>query len=119
MISKGGKIVQTSRDILEDYESFYSFDSLNNKKNKKNASNIDSVCDNIRNDKLKRQQFSEHEQAILKLLSEKGTLDIDKISLYLNIEIGDVIFCVNNLTMMDYILEVGINTYELNRILII
>jgi len=52
-------------------------------------------------------------------LSEKGTLDIDKISLYLNIEIGDVIFCVNNLTMMDYILEVGINTYELNRILII
>ena len=119
MISKGGKIVQTSRDILEDYESFYSFDSLNNKKNKKNASNIDSVCDNIRNDKLERQQFSEHEQAILKLLSEKGALDIDKISLYLNIEIGDVIFYVNKLTMMDYILEVGINTYELSRILII
>lgn len=119
MISRGGKIVLSSKDILEDYEAFYSFDSLNNKKNKKNTGNNDSVCDNIRNDKLKRQQFSEHEWAILKLLSEKGALEIDKISLYLNIEIGDVIFCVNNLSMMDYIFEVGINTYQLNRVLII
>lgn len=119
MISRGGKIVLSSKDILEDYEAFYSFDSLNNKKNKKNTGNNDSVCDNIRNDKLKRQQFSEHECAILKLLSEKGALEIDKISLYLNIEIGDVIFCVNNLSMMDYIFEVGINTYQLNRVLII
>ena len=119
MISRGGKIVLNSKDILEDYEVFYSFDSLNNKKNKKNTGNNDSVCDNIRNDKLKRQQFSEQERAILKLLSEKGALEIDKISLYLNIEIGDVIFCVNNLSMMDYIFEVGINTYQLNRVLII
>ena len=55
----------------------------------------------------------------MKLLSEKGALEIDKISLYLNIEIGDVIFYVNNLSMMDYIFEVGINTYQLNRVLII
>lgn len=65
------------------------------------------------------QEFSEHERDILKLLSEKGALEIDKISSYLNMEVGEVIFCVNNLSMMDYIFEVGINTYELNKVLII
>ena len=119
MISMGGKMVMTSQDILEDYRTFYTFDCLNNKKNNKNTGNNPSVCVNIRNENLNWEEFSEHERDILKLLSEKGALEIDKISSYLNMEVGEVIFCVNNLSMMDYIFEVGINTYELNKVLII
>ena len=119
MIGKGGKIVLSSRDILEDYEDFYGLDYFNNKKINENTGNGGYICDNIEVDKLRGDEFSDYEKDILKLLLEKGPLEIDKISLYLKLEIGEVIFYVNNLTMQDYIFEVGINTYQANKVLIL
>ncbi|WP_101772766.1 DNA-processing protein DprA [Peptostreptococcus faecalis] len=118
IINQGAKPVQNIDDIIEEFsEYFYQKEKIyknNNNEFCKKTGNSGGSCDNIFLDDNKDINLLSEEGMILKILSSKGALNIDQISLISGFEIKDVIYYIGKLNMMDLILDLGSNTYAPN-----
>lgn len=120
LISEGAKPVQKSDDIAEDFNKFFITENVQNKNNNKkickNSRNSKGSCVNIRFDDIYRENISDEEIFIVKILQSKGVLDIDELSVITGYNITDLIYNINNLIMKGLIVEEGVNRYAPNII---
>lgn len=109
-ISQGAKPVQNVEDILEDYEIIYKFNKIFSENSRNNISNyVNIVLGNYKDVDL-----SEKEMIIMDLLLKKGAVDVEKIIELTALKVSDVSFCIEKLSMLDLVVEQGINVYAPN-----
>ncbi|MDY5964054.1 MAG: hypothetical protein SPJ36_03205, partial [Peptostreptococcus porci] len=113
----GAKSVRKVENILEDYEIFEKKEELFIEKNKlflKNSGNTNTSCDNILLDDISEEVISIEERTIFDIISSRGAIDIEQISLISGYNISDVTYIVEKLLILDLVVEQGFNRYAPN-----
>ena len=117
LIAQGAKSVRKVENILEDYEIFEKKEELFIEKNKlflKNSGNTNTSCDNILLDDISEEVISIEERTIFDIISSRGAIDIEQISLISGYNISDVTYIVEKLLILDLVVEQGFNRYAPN-----
>lgn len=118
ILSEGAKLVTKYEDILEDFtldlEGKIMINQNNKNKFQKNSGKSSLTCVNIGFDDRNIKNLLEEEKLILNLLSTKGAMDIDQLSVNTGFSIEDINYYLNKLCLLDMIVEQGLNTYATN-----